>query len=247
MRRSLVLGYGVVAYVFFLVSFLYFVGFLGNMFVSKTIDSTPVAGALRSTVTNISLIGLFALQHLIMARSWFKTWWTRFVPKPVERSTFVLFASIILLVLVIFWQPVPRTIWKIDNPILSLVPLIGFLLGCGLVVHATFLIDHWDLFGLRQVYLYFRGRPYTPVPFKVHSLYMHVRHPMMLGFLMVLWSTPVMSVGRFTLAVGFTLFILIGIWLEERELTSYFGQVYSEYKKKTSMLLPRTNPDSHHN
>ncbi len=239
MTRSGIFVYAIAAYILFLASFLYFLGFLACLPVPQAADAAPVAGPLRGTLINTGLVALFALQHLIMARPWFKRQLVRLVPAPAERSTFVLSASILLALLCFFRQPVPPVIWQFDSPLFRLVPRFAFLIGCGLVVYTSFLIDHWDLFGLRQAYLHYRNVPYTPVPFKVNSLYRHIRHPMMLGFLMILWFTPVMTVDRLTLAVEFTAFIFAGIWFEERELAGSFGQAYLDYKKKTSMVIPK--------
>lgn len=239
MTRSGVLGYAIAAYVLFLASFLYFLGFLADLPVPKAAGTVPVAGPLYGTLINTGLVALFAMQHLIMARPWFKRQLVRLVPAAAERSTFVLSASILLVLLCFLRQPVPPVIWKFDSPVLRLVPRLAFLMGCGLVVYTSFLINHWYLFGLRQAYLYYRNVPYTPVPFKVNSLYMQIRHPMMLGFLMILWFTPVMTVDRLTFAVELTAFIFAGIWFEERELAGNFGQAYLDYKKKTSMVIPK--------
>ncbi|RPJ05874.1 MAG: isoprenylcysteine carboxylmethyltransferase family protein [Deltaproteobacteria bacterium] len=238
MRRVLILAYGFISYVAFLVVFLYLVGFVGDVLVPKSVDSGPGSNPVLALVIDTGLVSLFALQHLIMARQRFKRWWVRFVPEPMERSTFVLAASSCLILLFLFWQPIPVIVWKTGNQVLQWILRVAFLLGWILVVASTFLIDHFDLFGLRQVYLHFRGKAYNPVSFQVNSLYRSVRHPMMLGFLIALWSTPVMTIGHFILAAEFTAFIFIGLWFEERDLVRYFGQTYLAYRQETPLLIP---------
>lgn len=238
MKRLIILVYGLIAYIAFFGVFLYLVGFLGDFAVPKSVSSGPSASPLRAFLIDLGLISLFALQHLIMARQSFKRWWTRVIPEPMERSTFVLAANLCLVVLFFFWQPIPAIVWEIEGQILPWVFHASLLLGCLLVVYSSFLIDHFDLLGLRQVYCYFRNEPYVPVPFKVSSLYKEIRHPMMLGILMVLWSTPVMTVGHFILSTGFSAFIFIGVWFEERDLMRDFGQAYAAYRQRTRMLVP---------
>ena len=189
-------------------------------------------------IINSLLLGLFAVQHAVMARPWFKQRWTRIIPEPMERSTFVLAASLCLLLLYVFWQPMPQTIWHIEAPIARAI-LIGLsLLGFGIVLYASFLIDHFDLFGLRQVVLHFRGQAYTQKAFMERSFYRFVRHPLMLGFLIAFWFTPTMTYGHLLFAVMTTLYIFVGIQMEERDLVRMHGDKYLGYRKRTSMVMP---------
>lgn len=238
MKRLLGLTYSIFSYVVFLFVLLYLIGFVENIFVGKSIDSGTSTSPLRAFFLNAGLISLFAVQHLVMARGWFKRWWTRYIPEPLERSTFVLAASLSLMLLFLLWQPLPGIVWKVEGAILQWILRAASLAGWIIVVYTSFLIDHFDLFGLRPAYLYFRGKPYTPVPFKVNSLYRHTRHPMMSGFLLAFWATPQMTLGRLILAGGFTVFIFIGLWFEERDLVRHFGRTYLSYRRQTPMLIP---------
>ena len=238
MGRVLTFIYGVLAYGVFLVVFLYMIGFVGNMVVPKSIDSgvpTPLGQAL---LVNIALVGLFAVQHSVMARPAFKSWWTNIVPKPVERSTFVLLTSLILALLFWQWRPVPTIIWDVQRPLAAALLTGVSLLGWVTVLYSSFIIDHFDLFGLRQVYLHFRNRSYTHPPFAVRSLYRIVRHPLMVGFLIATWSTPTMTVGHLLLSVLLTGYILIGVTLEERDLARLLGTNYELYRSQTPMFVP---------
>lgn len=243
MKRSLVLLYGVFSYFTFLLTFIYFAGFLANMGVPKSVDSGPPTGLAYALLINTGLIGLFAIQHTIMARPWFKKWWNRFLPNYLERSTFVLIAGSILLMIFAFWKPIPTIVWNVENPLGRALAYGFFLLGWVLVVHSSFLINHFDLFGLRQVYLFYRNRAYSPVPFKGHSLYKRVRHPMMLGFIITLWATPTMTVGHLLFSLELTLYIFMGLKFEERDLMRHYGRDYLEYRKKTSMVIPSFRKD----
>lgn len=238
MKNTLYLLYGVFSYVAFLASFLYLIGFVGDFGVPKSVNTGSSSNIILAMLLNTVLILLFALQHLVMARQKFKTWWTRIIPAPIERSTFVLAASASLALLFLLWQPIPIIVWEVKDQIPRVFLFAASLAGWAMVVVSSFLIDHFDLFGLRQVYLNFSGKETRPVPFRVHSLYRISRHPMMLGFLIALWFTPVMTVGHLLLTAEFTIFIFVGLFFEERDLIRYFGRTYRAYQQETPMLLP---------
>jgi methanethiol S-methyltransferase len=230
--------YGGVTYLLFLGSFLYAIAFVGNLPVPKTIDSGdggPLASAL---ITNVLLLGLFAVQHSVMARPAFKRWWTRFVPKPVERTTFVLFASLVLLLLYWQWRPIAQPVWSLNDPATAAILHAIFWIGWAVVLISTFLINHFELFGLQQVYARLCGRSLPPPTFKAPFLYKRVRHPIYLGFLLAFWAAPTMTVGHLLFAVATTGYILIGIYLEERDLVALFGDQYRRYRAQVSMLIP---------
>ncbi len=238
MGRILAFLYGVVSYLVFFLTFLYAIGFVGNLLVPKSIDSGEPAPFGKALLINALLLGLFAAQHSVMARPAFKRWWTRFVPQPVERSTYVLLASLALLLLFRLWRPMTDVVWDVENAAARYVLWALFFLGWAMVLVSTFLINHFDLFGLRQVYLYQRGRQYTDLGFKTRFLYKLVRHPIMLGFIIAFWSTPRMTVGHLVFALATTAYILIAIQLEERDIVSVHGTEYEKYREEVSMLLP---------
>ena len=238
MGRILALVYGTVAYGAFFVVFLYMIGFVGNMVVPKSIDSGVVMPVWQTLLVNFALVGLFALQHTVMARPAFKAWWTKVVPKAVERSTFVLVTSLILALLFWQWRPMPATVWDIQTPWAAGILTGLFFLGWAIVLYGSFLIDHFDLFGLRQVFLYFRNRAYVHPPFAVRSLYRIVRHPLMVGFFIAFWATPTMTVGHLYFALLFSGYILVGVRFEERDLARQLGSDYERYRSQTPMFMP---------
>lgn len=238
MAQILTLVYGFVAYAVFLGAFLYAIGFVGNIVVPKSIDSGTTFPLMETLVTNVLLLTLFAVQHSVMARPAFKRWWTRIVPKQVERSTYVLLASLILLLLFWQWRPISGVVWDARSTMLGALLLGLFGVGWLIVLLSTFMINHFDLFGLRQVTLYFQRRPYTPVAFMTRGLYKIVRHPIMLGFLIAFWATPVMTLGHLLFAVITTAYILVALQLEEHDLLEAHRATYEGYRRETSMLVP---------
>ena len=236
--RFAVLIYGVVCYVLFLGTFLYAIGFVGNVVVPKSIDTGTPGELITALAINTLLLGLFAVQHSVMARPAFKRWWTRIIPPAAERSTYVLLTSLILLLLFWKWQPLPEPVWNIATPAASTVLWGLFALGWLIVLVSTFLINHFDLFGLRQVWIFFSGQTYRPAEFKTPALHRFVRHPIMLGFIVAFWATPNMTVGHLFFAAVTTAYILIAIQLEERDLVTYYGAAYRQYQQQVRMLVP---------
>jgi len=236
--RALILIYGVVVYVLFLGIFVYLIGFVGGMGVPKTINDGAPGGTVSAIATNVGLLALFAIQHTIMARPAFKRWWTRYIPAAIERSTFVLFTVVILIAMVAAWRPLPEIVWQAEG-VAAVLLEAAFWLGWGIVLLATFLIDHFDLFGLKQAIAAGLGRGQTPVVFRERLLYRYTRHPLMLGFVIAFWAAPTMTEGRLLFAVVTTVYILLAIEIEEKTLIELHGDAYEDYRRRVSKLIPR--------
>jgi methanethiol S-methyltransferase len=238
MKKTLALLYGVLAYVFFFATFLYAIGFVRNLAVPKSIDTGASAPLGVALLIDAALLSLFALQHSIMARHGFKKQWTRVVSWPVERSTYVVAASAVLALLLWQWRPIPATVWDLRGTVAGSILSVTFWVGWGVLLLATFLINHFELFGLHQVWAYFRGADLHRPDFKSPGLYKMVRHPIYLGFVIAFWSAPLMTVGHLLFSVATTGYILVGIYFEERDLIAVYGQAYREYRARVPMLLP---------
>jgi len=238
LKRFLFFVYGVAAYAVFLGTFLYAIGFIGDFGVPRTLDGAPTEPLGRALAIDVVLLGLFAVQHSVMARKWFKEAWTRVVPPPIERSTYVLFSSLALILLFGQWRALGGIVWSIESPAGQAVLRAFFAFGWGLVLVATFLINHFDLFGLRQVWLHLTGRPYTMLRFRTPGPYRLVRHPLYVGWFFAFWMTPTMTLSHLLFAMATTAYILIAIQLEERDLVRDHGTAYEEYRRDVPMLIP---------
>jgi protein-S-isoprenylcysteine O-methyltransferase Ste14 len=240
LKRVLFFVYGSVCYLVFFATFLYAIAFVGNFGVPTTLDGASAGSFWGAVAVDVALLGLFAVQHSVMARPWFKRAWTRLVPTPLERSTYVLFSSLALVLLFWQWRPLGGSVWTVDDPAARTILYALFAFGWGLVLVSTFLINHFDLFGLRQVWLYLVGRPYTHLRFGTPGPYRLVRHPLYVGWFFAFWATPTMSAAHLLFSVATTAYILVAIQFEERDLVREHGESYERYRRSVPMLVPFT-------
>jgi protein-S-isoprenylcysteine O-methyltransferase Ste14 len=243
MKRLLIVGYGAACYVLFLAAFLYAIGFVGDFVVPRTVSVGLAAPLGEALVVNLVLLSVFAVQHSVMARPAFKRWWTRFVAPTVERSTYVLLSSLALFLLYWQWRSMPEIVWDVDFAIGRAVLWVLFWLGWVTVLASTFMINHFDLFGLRHVYLAWRNKPYTDLQFRTVLLYRLIRHPLMAGFIIAFWAAPTMTAGRLLFAAVTTAYILVAIQLEEHDLVAMLGEQYRAYRRRVPMLVPWRHGD----
>jgi protein-S-isoprenylcysteine O-methyltransferase Ste14 len=240
MQRSVTMLFAVVAYAIFFATFLYLIAFVGNIaVVPRTVDIGPAAAPAAAAVIDIALIALFGVQHSVMARQGFKAWWTKVVPPPAERSVYVLMASAALIILFSFWRPIEGTVWSVTNPLGETLLWALFALGWGIVLLSTFLLNHFELFGLQQAWLHLRGRQAEPHQLRQPLFYKWVAHPLYSGFFLAFWATPHMSYSHLLLSAGVSVYMLIAIRYEEHDLTGYYGEEYTTYRKSVGMIFPR--------
>ncbi|MDV3125545.1 isoprenylcysteine carboxylmethyltransferase family protein [Mycobacterium sp. 21AC1] len=238
MKRLLTFGYGAASYLLFVVTFLYAIGFVGGFVVPRTVDAGVTAPVGEAVIVNLLLLSVFAVQHSVMARPAFKRWWTRIIPQPIERSTYVLLSNLALILLYWQWRTLPAVVWNVESTAGRLILWALFWLGWATVFGSTFMINHFDLFGLRQVWLNWRGKPYSNIDFRIVLLYRVLRHPLMLGFIVAFWAAPTMTAGHLLFAGVSTAYILIAIQLEERDLVAALGDRYRDYRHRVPMLVP---------
>lgn len=239
-KRILFFAYGIFSYLIFLGTFLYAIGFIGNFGVPTSLDALPSGPLATALAIDAGLLSIFAVQHSVMARKWFKDWWTRIVPRPIERSTYVLFSSLALILLFWQWRPIGGVVWSVRDPIGVFVLYALFAFGWALVLVSTSLINHFDLFGLRQVWLYLLGREEEPMKFVTPGLYRLVRHPLYVGWFFAFWMTPTMTAAHLLFSVATTAYILMAIQFEERDLVREHGEAYETYRRSVPMLIPFT-------
>ena len=242
LKRIAVFAYGVASYAVFFATFLYAVGFIGGFAVPKSMDSPAETSLLHALVVDLLLLGAFAIQHSVMARPWFKRMWTKLVPEPAERSTYVLFSSLALILMFVCWEPLGGVVWNIRNQTAQIVMYTVFGLGFGLVLISTFLINHFDLFGLRQVWLYLVGKSYTHLAFRTPLFYRYVRHPLYVGWFLAFWFTPRMTVTHLLFAIMCSAYMLLAIRWEEKDLITFHGEKYARYRDSVPMLVPSATP-----
>jgi protein-S-isoprenylcysteine O-methyltransferase Ste14 len=238
MKKLVIFAYGVASYLVFLATFAYLAGFMGNLWVPKSIDAVPTAPIGQALLINLCLLAVFAVQHSVMARGFFKRWLTRFIPAAAERSTYVLASSLALILLMALWEPMGGVVWDVQEPMAHAAIHVAYGLGFALILVSTFLINHFDLFGLRQVWLNLVGREYEPLQFKLHTLYRYVRHPLYVGFFIVLWATPTMTLAHLVFSIMCSGYILVGTRLEERDLRRFHPE-YEAYARAVPGFVPR--------
>lgn len=240
MKRLSAVVYAVTAYLLFFATFVYMILFLGNFseIIPKTVNSGSGVEGLPALLVNLALIALFGLQHSLMARKSFKQWWTNYVSRPIERSTYVLFSTLAIILLLWLWQPIPETIWEVDASWLSLILSWGFWLGWLVLFLSTYMIDHFSLFGLRQAWSYWKGEEIQAPEFMEPGFYKYVRHPLMLGFLIAFWSVPSMTAGHLLFSAGMTAYIVIGVYFEEKSMVRRFGEKYEDYRERVPKFFP---------
>jgi len=239
MKRRLFFLYGVGCHLLFLLTFLYMAGFVGDLFVPKSIDTVGGGSTAAAVIVNLCLLALFAVQHSVMARPGFKRFWTRVVPEPIERSTYVLLSCLVTFVVMWQWRGISTPVWNVEHAVARAAVWTLFAAGWLMVFLVSLLINHFDLFGTRQVWLYLKRRPYTPLPFHTPSLYKHIRHPLYIGWTIAFWATPTMSVGHLIFATVLTGYMALAATVEERDLIQHFGRQYSEYRRRVPMFVPR--------
>jgi protein-S-isoprenylcysteine O-methyltransferase Ste14 len=241
-NRVFAISYGAVSYLAFVAAFLYAIGFVGDLWVPRSVDHAVTAPIGDAIVVNVLLLGLFAVQHSVMARPAFKRWWTRVVPPPMERSTYVLLSSVVLFLLYWQWRSMPAVVWDVRLPAARLLLWVLFWIGWVTVFSGSFMINHFDLFGLRQVFAVWRGKPLSDMGFRAPLLYRVVRHPLMLGFIVAFWAAPTMTAGHLLFAISTTAYILIALQFEEHDLVATLGAQYRDYRRRVPMLLPWPRP-----